>query len=55
MAAMMVVLAVADGVALAATIDGTRGNDGIMGTDARDQLAAGAAPTCCGVSGAPTP
>ncbi len=35
---MMVVLAVAGGAALAATIDGTRGDDRIRGTNARDQL-----------------
>ena len=37
-AAMMAVLAVAGGATLAAAIDGTRGDDRIRGTSARDQL-----------------
>ena len=37
-AAMMAVLAVAGGATLAAAIDGTRGDDRIRGTNARDQL-----------------
>jgi Ca2+-binding RTX toxin-like protein len=36
--AMLAVLALAGGVALAATIDGTNGNDRLIGTDRADQI-----------------